>query len=322
MVDNQENFDIFIAKARSFIDYNLEEYLKKFAGENISKPMKYSVNAGGKRFRPLLALLTYQSLNQKTKNSNDFYEDDFNDILPFMVALEFIHTYSLIHDDLPCMDNDDFRRGVPTCHKAFDEATAILAGDALLNTAFEVMLSKLELDFNKKFLLATQEVIKSAGSKGMIDGQVIDMYNQDLNNQDASTNINNQDLNILEEILLNMYKNKTGELISASITVSAIITGLEDDKISEFKKIGYNLGLAFQIKDDILDITGDERIIGKPINSDIKNEKLTYIKLHGLENSKLVYNNLCEEILKDLKTLGLYDTYLYYYIKKSFSRNL
>ncbi|MFI3230748.1 MAG: farnesyl diphosphate synthase [bacterium] len=320
MVDNQKNFDIFISNARSFIDHNLEEYIKKFVGENISKSMIYSINAGGKRFRPLLVLLTYQSLNQKNTNSTDFDEDDFKDILPFIVAIEFIHTYSLIHDDLPCMDDDDFRRGVPTCHKAFDEAIAVLTGDALLNTAFEVMLSKLELDFKKKNLLATQEITKSAGSNGMIDGQVIDMYNQDLNEQDLD--VNNQDLNILEEILLKMYKNKTGELISASIAVGAIMTGLEDDKISEFKKIGYNLGLAFQIKDDILDITGDERIIGKPINSDIKNEKLTYIKLHGLENSKLVYNNLCEEVLKDLKKLGLYNTYLYYYIKKSFSRNL
>ncbi len=212
MADDKHDYNIFIYDALSFININLELYLKEFAGENIIEPMLYSISAGGKRFRALLILLTYKSLNKlDDKNLSVFCKDDFNNVLPFITAIEFIHTYSLIHDDLPCMDNDDFRRGMPTCHKAFDEATAVLAGDALLNTAFEIMLEKLNTDFNKKFLNAIQVIASASGSKGMIDGQVIDMYNQDLNTKSRDINKNNQDL---EKVLLNMYKNKTGELIS------------------------------------------------------------------------------------------------------------
>ncbi|MDE6357603.1 MAG: polyprenyl synthetase family protein, partial [Eubacteriales bacterium] len=257
--------------------------------------MKYSVNAGGKRFRPILFLSIIDS-----------FKKDYKKGIPFAISIEFIHTYSLIHDDLPAMDNDDFRRGMPTCHKKFDEATAILSGDAFLNMAFEIMSEHIKENFEKKYIEAMFEIAKASGSRGMIGGQVADIFAE-----------NKQ---ISKEELLYIHENKTGKLITASIISGAILSNANIEEIEQLKKIGYKLGLAFQIKDDILDITGNEDIIGKPIFSDIKNNKTTYVSINGLEKAKKDYKMLSEEVLLGLKKLNFENEFIYKYIEKLINR--
>lgn len=289
-------FELKLNKIINEINENLNIYLEKYAEKNIIEPMKYSVNAGGKRFRPLLVLLTIDAFNK-----------DYKIAIPFALAIEFIHTYSLIHDDLPAMDNDNLRRGIPTCHIKFDEATAILAGDALLNIAFEVMLQSIKEDFQEKYINVMCEIAKASGSRGMIGGQVADMYAE-----------NNE---ISEEQLLYIHENKTGKLITASIISGAIIAEATNKQIEALREISYKLGIAFQIKDDILDITGNEEILGKPTLSDIKNNKTTYVSINGLEKAKEDYNNLSKEVLLDLEKLNFKDKLIYKYIEKLINRD-
>ena len=280
----------------NFINDEILKYLKKYSGEEMYEPMKYSIQAGGKRFRPMVLLLMSQA-----------FCDSYEDAIPFAVALECIHTYSLIHDDLPSMDNDDLRRGLPTCHIKFDEATAILAGDGLLNIAFEIMLDKIANDFDKKYLLATKYISDASGTKGMIKGQALD-----IKYENASIN---------KEILLDIYENKTGKLILASMLAGAIIGGANDEQLKLVKNIAYNIGIAFQIKDDILDIEGDEEKIGKPVKSDIKNHKSTYVSIYGLEKAKEDYLLFSSTALKGLEDLGFKEKSIYKYIKKLIYRD-
>ncbi|MDE6181967.1 MAG: polyprenyl synthetase family protein [Eubacteriales bacterium] len=277
------------------INENLNFYLEKNAEKNIYEPMQYSVNAGGKRFRPILFLSII-----------DAFGKDYKDYIPFAVSIEFIHTYSLIHDDLPAMDNDDFRRGMPTCHKKFGEAMGILAGDALLNIAFEIMTEYINENFEKKYVKAMLEIAKASGSRGMIGGQVADIFAE-----------NNE---ISKEELLYIHENKTGKLIMASIISGAIISNANEKEIEKLKEIGYKLGIAFQIQDDILDITGKQDIIGKPILSDVKNNKTTYVSINGLEKANKDYKKLSEEALLGLKELNFENKFIYKYISKLINR--
>jgi len=229
--------------------------------EQLSQAMKYSLDAGGKRIRPVLLLEATELCGGDEKNA---YEH--------AIAIEMIHTYSLIHDDLPAMDDDDFRRGKPTNHKVYGEALAILAGDGLLNSAFEKMINSSLLQGTQGALLATQTITKAAGISGMIGGQVIDM--------------DSEDVQVPFETLNYIHEHKTGALLTAPLVAGAQLAGANDEEVNALKTYGYHIGLAFQITDDILDIEGSEEKLGKDIGSDQENNKTTYPSLFGLDKSK------------------------------------
>ena len=246
--------------------------------------MIYSIKVGGKRVRPILMLLTY-----------DMYKEDYKNILPFAAALEMIHTYSLIHDDLPCMDNDDLRRGKPTNHKIYGEAIAVLAGDGLLNEAMIIMLNQC-LDGNLDKIKASACIAKASGSQGMIAGQICDILSEGIA--------------ISEEELLYMHRNKTGQLIKVAIVGGAILGNANEEDLSNLKDYGDKLGLAFQIKDDILDVIGDVTVLGKNVKSDESNNKTTFITMYGLEKCKEKCNDLTKECFQILKKIKANTKYL------------
>lgn len=236
------------------------EYDEKSEFATHYKAMQYSLLSGGKRLRPYILSAFYKAAGGSDKNCYGF-----------AAALEMIHTYSLIHDDLPSMDNDDFRRGRPSCHKAFDEATALLAGDSLLTKAFEVAANTNGVDF----ALVTRGVsllAELAGADGMIGGQIIDLA------------IENHPPEI--DVVLNMYAKKTGALLVAAAKIGTLIAGGNEVLQSAAEKYALNLGIAFQIQDDVLDIVGDAALLGKPVGSDEKNSKSTYVSFKGLEQAK------------------------------------
>lgn len=238
--------------------------------KKIAEAMNYSLLAGGKRIRPVLMMAVYEAFGAN--------EDE---ILPFAAALEMIHTYSLIHDDLPAMDDDDLRRGRPTNHVVYGEATAILAGDALLNLAFETALSA-SFDAEKK-LKATFLMAKASGYLGMIGGQVVDLEGEE------------RKLSLSE--LKKMHAMKTGALIKAAAQMGCALSGREDDALSEYAE---NLGLAFQLKDDILDETATVEELGKNIGSDKKNDKSTFISLCGMEKTETMLAEATKEAINAL----------------------
>ena len=239
--------------------------------------MRYSLLAGGKRLRPQMVFSVIEGYHLNKEIGYDY-----------AAALEMIHTYSLIHDDLPAMDNDDLRRGKPTCHKQFDEATAILAGDGLLTYAFEV-LAKADLPHNA---LAVQILAKCAGSSGMVLGQTLDMH------EDSRV-----DYKALEDI----YKYKTGCLFSAALMLGALASNKVDDKtLSTWDSIGTKIGIAFQIQDDLLDVRMDSAALGKS-NSDVRNEKVTAVSLLGEEQAEKLMNELYAECDKMLSNIEDFD---------------
>lgn len=223
----------------------------------IYEAMRYSLFAGGKRIRPVIALSVCEMLGGKA-----------DDALSFACALECIHTYSLIHDDLPCMDNDDLRRGRPTCHKVFGEANALLAGDALLNRAFEIISSANADTAIIRDIM--KEVSYHSGTEGMIGGQVVDLESE------GKTVIS-------EETIKYIHEHKTGALIKAAALIGAICGNATEGEKEKVLDYAQNLGLAFQIKDDILDFTGDVNLLGKPIGSDKENNKSTFVTIAGLD---------------------------------------
>ena len=242
--------------------------------ENILKAMTYSLFAGGKRVRPVMMMAAADAI---AGNGEKF--------LPVACALEMIHTYSLIHDDLPAMDNDDYRRGKLTNHKVFGEATAILAGDALLTHAFDVMTRQ---DADPAMLITViREISQAAGIAGMVGGQSID-----LQSEGQRVNLKN---------LRRMHLGKTGALFRASIRSGAILAGANDKQLEELTQYAENFGLAFQITDDILDITGDEKILGKPVGSDKRNKKSTYVTLMAPEEARILAELAVESAIDALK---------------------
>lgn len=277
------------------INNALDKYLKPRYPEELYEAMRYSVMAGGKRMRPVLLISACEAVGGSIEEA-----------LPFACALEMIHTYSLIHDDLPAMDNDDFRRGKPTCHKQFDEALAILAGDGLLTYAFEVMLEQVCKKKSIKLAQAARMIADYSGSKGMLVGQAVDV-------QSEGKKIN-------DKTLMFIHDNKTGGLIKAALMAGAEIGGANDSEISSFEKIGYNMGIAFQIKDDILDVTSTSDVLGKPILSDIKNEKQTYVSLYGLDNAQQDYETLSEGAVKMINDMGERAAFLAWYAQSLINR--
>ena len=239
----------------------------------VVKAARYSLKLGGKRIRPILMMEFCR-----------MFGGNIEQALDFAIALEMIHTYSLIHDDLPCMDNDDFRRGKPSCHKAFSEEIALLAGDALLTEAFTVCSNANVNDSIK--VKAVAILSKMSGFSGMLGGQVIDL----------SFVKNPPDM----DALCDMYARKTGCLLRAACTIGAIIGGADDDCINSADLFAQKVGLAFQIIDDILDVIADPELLGKPVGSDDKNNKTTFVTLLGLDGAKLAAKNLTDEALQIL----------------------
>jgi geranylgeranyl diphosphate synthase, type II len=270
------NIDFYKNKVEEWINQYFEG--KGSFNKKIYEAMSYSLNAGGKRIRPILMMLVYK-----------MYKSNFMDILPMASAIEMIHTYSLIHDDLPCMDNDDLRRGMPTSHKVFGESLAVLAGDGLLNEAFDIML-KNSINTGVNTLNASYEIVSASGANGMIGGQVVDILSEGKN--------------ISEEELFYMHKKKTGALLRAAIVSGAILGNANKQEIGYLKDFGEKLGLAFQIKDDILDIEGNPEKLGKNLNSDYAKNKTTFITVYGLINCKEMCENLTKECINILKTIN------------------
>lgn len=261
----------------------VEAYLKEKLNitgldqQSIVDAMKYSLFAGGKRIRPFLMLEFYSAISGQNKNN----------IINFAAALEMIHTYSLIHDDLPCMDDDDFRRGKPSCHKVYGEAMALLAGDSLLTSAFSFCT-----DYDKN-LISAENAIRAidvlshkSGILGMIGGQVID--------------IESEGKNISESKLKNIHLLKTSALISAACKMGALLAGADNDKLAATEKYAENIGLAFQIIDDVLDNTSTQEKLGKPIGSDQSLNKTTYFSLYGEEDAKKIAKELTDEAISAL----------------------
>lgn len=262
------------------VEKNLLIELKKTSilDEKIFEAMEYSLMSGGKRLRPVLLMAAADSVG-----------GDGEKFLSVASAIEMIHTYSLIHDDLPAMDNDDFRRGKLTNHKVFGEATAILAGDALLTLAFEVMTRQKNVE-PKILLEVVKEMSIAAGASGMVGGQMLD-----LNSEGKKINL---------DTLKKMHLGKTGALFKAAIRSGAILAGADEKKLSALTNYAENFGLAFQITDDILDVIGDEKNLGKPVGSDEKNHKSTYVTLTSLDEAEKLAEKSVDDALNALKNFG------------------
>ncbi|MCM3566667.1 polyprenyl synthetase family protein [Neobacillus mesonae] len=247
----------------------------------LKESMVYSLEAGGKRIRPLLLLATLEAFGIDPKNG-----------LPAAAAIEMIHTYSLIHDDLPSMDNDDLRRGKPTNHKVFGDAVATLAGDALLTYSFEV-INNISNDFAsaETKLNVITEMAKAAGAEGMVGGQVADMEGEEKT--------------LTLEELEYIHIHKTGKLLRFSVLAGALLAGANKTQIESLSQFAHHLGLAFQIQDDILDVTGNQQLIGKPIGSDTANHKSTYPQLLSLEGAKDALGSQITLAKENLKKTGL-----------------
>ncbi|MEW6412164.1 MAG: polyprenyl synthetase family protein [Candidatus Zixiibacteriota bacterium] len=251
---------VYIEKVRRLADSLLDRYLPgdDAPPESLHRAMRYSVMAGGKRLRPILAYTTYEYC------SGDLDGEDLG-IHYAMAALEMVHTYSLIHDDLPCMDDDDLRRGMPTCHKKFGEATAVLAGDALHDIAFHLMAAT-------GSTRAVMELAQAIGTAGMLGGQMADI--------EAEGRVVSQDE------IIDIHRRKTGALIRSSVRIGAILAKADEEKLERLSVYGEKIGLAFQIIDDILDIEGDRELLGKNTGSDSKKQKATYPSAVGIQQAR------------------------------------
>ena len=270
----------------------IEEILKKYLPaeegwqKTVIEAMNYSFTAGGKRLRPMLMLETYRMFGGKSEI-----------IEPFMAAIEMIHTYSLIHDDLPAMDDDEYRRGRKTTHVVYGEAMAILAGDGLLNLAYETAVSAVVKSEGNIYAVRALDILaKNAGIYGMVGGQTVD--------------VENDGAPLKREQLDFIYRLKTGALIQAAMHMGAVLAGATKNEQDAICQIASNIGLAFQIQDDILDVTGTLEEIGKPVGSDEKNEKTTYVTLEGLEKAQADVERLTEEAVELMQGLVVKNEFL------------
>ena len=255
--------------------------------KTIMEAMNYSMLAGGKRLRPMLMLETYRLFGGKSKV-----------IEPFMAAIEMIHTYSLVHDDLPAMDNDEYRRGKKTTHAVYGEAMGILAGDALLNFAFETATKAFDMEpSNVNIGRALQVLANKAGIYGMIGGQVVDVQ------AEGSTDMTKEKLDFI-------YRLKTGALMEASMVIGAILAGATKAEQETVETVAGEIGLAFQIQDDILDVTSTEEVLGKPIGSDEKNQKFTYVTFEGLEKAREDVAKITEQAVAHMDSLVVKNEFL------------
>ncbi|MGO1651971.1 polyprenyl synthetase family protein [Senegalia sp. (in: firmicutes)] len=257
------DLNIELKKYKNIIEDELKSIFieKDLPQKKVIESMEYSLLSGGKRLRPILLI-----------KSCELVGGDIKKAIRFAIAMEMIHTYSLIHDDLPAMDDDDYRRGKLTNHKVFEESIAILAGDSLLNFAYEIMIDEvIKNNYSKNYIDAMERILKSSGYKGMIGGQVVDILSENKK--------------VDEETLYFIHKNKTAELIEASLVAGAIIGGATKEEIQLLNDYGRCIGISFQIRDDILDIIGDSELLGKDIGSDMKRDKTTYVSIHGMDKA-------------------------------------
>ncbi len=290
-MDNAKYFE----QARLLIEEHLDRLLPDKTISDIEDAMRYSLMSGGKRLRPLLVLAAADAVN----GSGAKYLD-------VACGLEMIHTYSLIHDDLPAMDDDDYRRGRPTNHTVFGEAKAILAGDGLLTKAFEVMLSQKDVDMGA-LVETVREIAVCAGAEGMVGGQVIDMH--------AENNV----INI--ERLKEMHMAKTGALFKAALRAGGRLAGADAKELQALTDYAENFGLAFQITDDILDVVGDSSEMGKSAGSDERRGKCTYVSIYSLDGARALAQQHVEEAVESLSFLGNKAKRLIYLAEKLISRN-
>ena len=273
------NFKETLSEKTANAEMILKKYLPKEEGyqKKLLEAMNYSVMAGGKRLRPVLLEECYLLFGGRGKIEE-----------PFMAALEMIHNYSLVHDDLPAMDNDEYRRGRKTTWKVYGDGMAVLAGDGLLNLAFETAAGAFDMAENYEEMKRAAKALKllgeKAGIRGMIGGQCADI--------EAESGIE-----VTEPLLLFIHENKTAALIQAAMMIGAILAGADDSAVAAMEKAAYNIGIAFQIQDDILDVTSTTEVLGKPVGSDEKNNKLTFVTLHGLSESKAEVKRLSEEAI-------------------------
>ncbi|MDA1676678.1 MULTISPECIES: (2E,6E)-farnesyl diphosphate synthase [unclassified Bacillus cereus group] len=280
-------FDTFLKESKTFVEEKLVSYANELQCPNVLREaMAYSLEAGGKRLRPLLLFATLQAFG-KERNLG----------VGAACALEMIHTYSLVHDDLPCMDDDDLRRGKPTNHKVFGEAMAVLAGDGLLTYAFQVIMAyeQKEISAEKKVRLVL-ELAKAAGPEGMVGGQVADMEAE------------GKQLTIDE--LEYIHKHKTGKLLEFAVLAGSILSDATEEQEEKLLAFAKYIGLAFQIRDDILDVEGTEEEIGKPIGSDVSNEKSTYTTLFTVDRAKDILEDTIAKAKDAIGSLQLQDEYL------------
>lgn len=295
------NFQDELKKRTEEIEAVLKSYLPREEGfaKTMAQAMNYSVLAGGKRLRPMLILETCRMFGGEDKLS-----------YPFMAAMEMIHTHSLVHDDLPALDNDDYRRGRLTTHKVYGEAMGVLSGVALLNYAYEVMLTAFDLAEDEK---ARARVIKAlkvmshkTGLYGMLGGQSVD--------------VENDGKPMSREMINYIYENKTSALIEGSMMAGAILGGASAEEVAVVEKAASGIGLAFQIQDDILDVTSTAEELGKPIHSDEKNHKTTYVTLMGIEKALQQVAELSEEAVKLLEGLNKKNEFLFTLVKELVGR--
>lgn len=272
------------------IEKVLEKYLPKEEGyqKTVIEAMNYSVKAGGKKLRPMLMEETYK-----------LFGGNGMEIEPFMAAIEMIHTYSLVHDDLPAMDNDDYRRGRKTTHIVYGEAMGILAGDGLLNYAFETALKAFEMNTDSvRVAKALSILAKKAGIYGMIGGQTADIEAENIGEE------------VTQEHLLFIHEHKTAALIQASMMIGAVLAGATEEQVEIVEKAAYDIGVAFQIQDDILDVTSTLETLGKPVGSDEKNNKTTYVTLKGLETASREQKEMSAHAIILLESLNMENQFL------------
>ena len=279
------DIDRYLREKKETVDSALERYFPKEVGfpTSIHKAIRHSLFAGGKRIRPILSMAAYEAAGGEGSG-----------VLPFACALEMIHTYSLIHDDLPAMDDDDYRRGKPTCHKVFGEGIAILAGDGLLTEAFRLMADPSVLNnlscSERVVLDVVHEVAEAGGVSGLVGGQVVDIESEG----------KKVDLPTLQYI----HTHKTGALIRVSVRAGAKLAGVQEERLKAFTRYGERVGLAFQIADDILNVEGNVSLLGKQTGSDLSRGKATYPLLFGLEESKRKSKELVELSIDALAPFG------------------
>ena len=278
-------FQNTLANDQRLIENALQQLLPPtvFDQGEVVEAMRYSLMNGGKRLRPVLALEFCKACG-----------GDRHAVLEPACALEYVHTYSLIHDDLPCMDDDDLRRGRPSCHKAYPENIALLAGDALLTHAFEI-IADCELSADAKCQMVSL-LAANAGVSGMIGGQVVDV-------KSSGKKIDGEKLEFI-------YRLKTGALIEASMMIGAVLAGADDESVQVVEEIAAKVGMAFQIQDDILDVISTTEVLGKPVHSDEKNEKMTYVVWKGLDAAKQEVEHLSRKAISDVRALNPKDDYL------------
>ena len=295
------NFQDELKKRTEEIEGVLKSYLPKEEGfaKTMAQAMNYSVLAGGKRLRPMLILETSRMFGGEDKLA-----------YPFMAAMEMIHTHSLVHDDLPALDNDDYRRGRLTTHKVYGEAMGVLSGVALLNYAYEVMLTAFDLaedeETRARVIKALKAMARKTGLCGMLGGQSVD--------------VENDGKPMSREMIDYIYENKTSALIEASMMAGAILGGASAEEVAVVEKAASGIGLAFQIQDDILDVTSTAEELGKPIHSDEKNHKTTYVTLMGIHKASQQVAELSEEAVKLLEGLNKKNEFLFTLVKELVGR--